>query len=50
MVIYKVHFINDAGYDVYIEVVDWENAQSLVEELRLLKLPAEVLQYGTIPE
>ena len=45
----KVHFINNAGDDVYIGVADTENARKLVEELRLLKIPAEVLQYGVIP-
>ncbi len=50
MVVYKVHFINNAGNDIYSEVVDWENANKLVEELRLLKISAELQQFGTIPE
>lgn len=46
MAVYLVHFVNNAGEDIYIEVVDWENANKLVEELRLLKIPAELQQYG----
>ena len=46
----KVHFINNAGEDVYIGVSDLDNARKLAEELRLLKIPAEVYQYGVIPE
>ena len=50
MVIYKVHFINNAGEDVYTEVVDYDNAKILVEKFQLLKIPAELEQCGTIPE
>ena len=41
----KVHFINNAGDDVYINVTDLDNAQKLVEELHALKIPATVYHY-----
>ena len=47
--IVEVHFINNAGEDFYIEVYDLNTARKLAEELRLLKIPAEI-QYTTIPE
>jgi len=50
MAVYRVHFTNNAGEDIYIEVVDYDNAKILIEELRLLKIPAELEQWGTIPE
>ena len=44
----KVYFINNAGEDVYIHVHDLDNARKLAEELRLLKIHAEIFQYTTI--
>ena len=38
-----VHFINNAGKDVYIRVFSTLDAEKLVEELRLLKIPAGIL-------
>lgn len=38
-----VHFINNAGEDVYILVHFESGAKKLVEELRKMNVPAEIL-------
>ena len=46
----KVHFMNNYGDDIYIGVESLGDAKKLVEELRKLKFPTEVLQYAVIPD
>ena len=39
---FRVHFINNYGEDIYIEVVSSADAETLVEQLRKLKIPADI--------
>lgn len=43
----KVYFTNSAGEDVYIDVYDLKNARKLAEELRSLKIHAEI--FASVP-
>ena len=42
-IIYMVHFINNAGEDVYTRISSKSDAEKLVEELRGMNVPAEIL-------